>query len=77
MNNLRNSSNLRSTKAAIAGATIAVIALAGSYFYKEIQEDKVIAYVTRPSDAIQIEDGYCENLSKDNFTIEESKKLSR
>lgn len=77
MNNLKNSSNLRSTKATIAGATIAVVALAGSYFYKEIQEDKVIAYVTRPSDTIQVEEGYYENLSKDSFIQIESKKLSR
>lgn len=79
MNKFKNSASLRSTKAAIVGTTIALVALAGTYFYNEYQEEKVIAYVTRPTQSIEIDSDYYNNLLFEEFIqeTEETKIFSK
>lgn len=73
MNTLRNSSSLRNTKAAVVGLSIALIGLSSAYFHKEFQEEKVVAYVTKPYEAIQVEDNYYTDLNYgENLEVEES-----
>lgn len=73
MNNLRNSSSLRNTKAAVVGLSIALIGLSSAYFHNEFKEEKVVAYVTKPAQTIQTEANYYTDLNyKENLEVEES-----
>ena len=66
MKTIRNSSALRNTKAAVVGTSIAILALASTYFYNEFREDKVIAIVTKPAQIVNIKENYYEK-NQDNI----------
>ena len=76
MKSIRNCSNLRNTKAAIVGSTIAIVALAGAYFHNEFQKENIVAYITKPEVTSIVESDYYEKLTQiEDLTIEETPKL--
>ena len=78
MKSFNNIVQLRNTKAAIVGASIAIITLAGAYFNNEFKQENIITTVTKPTEVIQSEEQYFNQLDYENdLSFNESAKLKR